>query len=421
MGSELRSLWHSHRWFLVTTGVTLAVLLLWLPIDFVLRQHDVVTPFGFNDFSAYTQAIDRWEAGEVIYVEDDVGGYHGSFLYPPVAALFLWPFTTFDFYTGAILFGASSLVLLWVGLEATARVLGYDPSLGERLVALPALFAFQPALRDFKWAQASTFLAAVLCFAFYAQERGEVGDGRLHRFASGALTTVGSTFKLFFATSGAHLLRDRVRLAGALLTAVFLAVVSVAAFGFENHLTYLDVLAWGKGWGGTTHPAIWDTSAAYRPLHVLQGWGMPVRVLGVAAVIGLALLGRRSHHHVARWSTFALGVAAIPLLAPTADSHDLVVLLLPAVILVAVEFEVPKGRPWLPVLAVLLVHLHRYVIEFAINTPAFVPAGSVLTEHAAWFQPAMWATFILVGLAAVRLLDAVFTADKWPVSGASRL
>lgn len=412
MERHLRTLWRSHLLFLLAVVVTLGVLLVWLPVDFVLREHDIVTPFGFNDFSAYAQAADRWQAGEVIYVEDDAGGFHGSFLYPPVALLAYLPFTTFDFYTGAILFGAVSFVLLWVGLEATVRVLGYDPSIGERLVALPALFAFQPVLRDFKWAQTATLLTAALCFAFYAHERGERGPvNRTYRVLSGILTTLGSAFKLFFATAGAHLLRDRVRLAGALGTAAVVGVTSLALFGIENHVTYLEVLTWGKGWGESSHPSIWDTSAAYRPLHVFGGWGMPMRVVGVLAIIALAIVGRRRHSDVARWSTFALGVAAVPLLAPTADTHDLAVLLLPAIILVAVEFDHPSGRPWLPVVAILLVHLHRYVVELLVNTPAWIPAGTFFTERAGWFQPAMWATFILVGLAALRLLDEIMEYD----------
>lgn len=413
MGSRLSTLWDDHPAFVALSALTLGLLLVWLPVDFVLRQHDLVTPFGFNDFSAYREAVGRWEAGEVIYVRDDAGGYHGSFLYPPIVAAFFVPLTSFDFYTGAILFSAISFVLLWVGLEATVRGLGYEPGLGERLIALPALFAFQPALRDFKWAQVSSLLAALLCFAFYTHELGDRdGASPIRRFASGALTTLASAFKLFYATSGAHLLRDRLRLAGALVAAAGLAVASVGLFGIDNHLAYLDVLAWGKGWGETDHPTLWDTSAAYRPLHVLGGFGMPARLIGIAAVVALALIGRRSGTRVARWTTFALGVAAIPLLAPTADTHDLVVLLLPAFILIAVEFEVPDGRPWLPVLAILAIHLHRYVVELLVNTPGWLPAGAFLTEHAGWFQPAMWATFVLVGLAAFRLLDEVLLEER---------
>ncbi|MFW6448449.1 MAG: glycosyltransferase family 87 protein [Halobacteriota archaeon] len=414
-----------HPAFALAVAVTMGLLLVWLPIDFVLRQHELVTPFGFNDFSAYVQAVDRWSAGEGIYVRDDAGGFHGSYLYPPVTLLAYLPFTTFDFYTGAILFGATSLVLLWVGLEAVVRVLGYRPTVGERLIALPALFAFQPALRDFKWAQTATLLAALLCFAFYAQELGSRrGGSRAVRFASGALTTLASSFKLFFATSGAHLLRDRDRLIGALSTAVGLAIASVAIFGVENHLTYLEVLTWGKGWGESLPPVLWDASAAYRPLYVFGGLGLPLRVLGVIAVIALALVGRRAGGHQARWSTFALGVAAVPLLAPRADSHDLVVLLLPAIILVAIEFDRPDGRAWVPVLAVLLLHLHRYVIELVIDPPAWLPAGAYLAANAGWFQPAMWATFLLVGLAAYRLAEAADLRSRGggrPSTGGDRL
>ncbi len=412
MRRRVLALARDHPVFAAIGALTAGILLFWLPIDFVLRQHDVVTPFGFNDFGAYTGAVDRWEAGEIIYEADEAGGYHGSYLYPPVTLLVFVPFATFDFYPGAILFSVVSLILLWVGLEAVVRRLGYAPGVGERLLGLVALLSFQPALRDFKWAQTASLLAAAFCFAFYCQELA-INDrlSRGYRLASGALTTLGSAVKLHYAPAGAHLLRDRYRLAGAFGMLGLLAIGSFWVFGLENHETYLDVLTWGKGWGERTPSALWDTSSAYYPLHVFGGVSLPLRALGVIAAIALAILGRRSDSRQARLSTFALGVAAIPILAPAADSHDLVLVLLPAVILTAVEFEHSDGRPWLPVLAVLLVHLHRYVIEVLINHPEWLPASEFVSANVAWFQPAMWGTFLLLGLAVYRLIEAADVAE----------
>jgi hypothetical protein len=395
--------------FVALSVLTVSVLVGWPAVDALLREIGLALPFGFNDYGAYSGALHRWRTGEAIYVRSEAGGYHGSYLYPPITLLLFVPFATVGFEAGAILFGVVSLVLCWTALAAVARVLGCDLAVEERLVLLVALFGFQPALRDFKWGQLSTLLTALLCFAFYAQERGAraVGAGRsarVARFLSGGLTTLASSAKLFVATAGAHLLRDRDRLAGALGLAVAMVVVSLALFGVEAHRSYLDVLLWGKGWGDHRPTYLWDTSAAYRPLAVLGGVGVAVRAVGVLGVVALTLATRGVERADVRRSTFALGVACVPLFAPRADLHDLVVLLLPAVILLAGELDRPGGVPSLPVLSVLFLHVHRYVLELAVAPPAWLPLAGAVRAHAAWLQPAAWATVLLAGLAAYRIV-----------------
>lgn len=400
-------MWTDRPGFVFLAGLTVVILVIWPAVDVYLRSIEVGIPFGYNDYGVYSTTLDRWLDGGSLYVRDDGGGFHGSYLYPPVTILLFYPFSFFDFHTAAILFGGISLLLLWVGLEAVARGLGYQLLIGERLVLLVALFGFHPALRDFKWAQLSTLLTALLCFAFYAQELGGADDrrGRVYRLTSGVMTTLGSAFKLFFATAGAHLLRDRDRLAGALGAAGLLLGLSIGIFGIETHRMYLEVLLWGKGWGPTRATYLWDTTAAYRPLHIVGRLALPLRVVGVFAVIGLTLAARHSDAPNARHATFALGVAAVPLLAPRADAHDLVVMLLPAVILLADELRRADGYPAIPVLTVLLFHLHRYGVELAVNPPSWLPASGFVSAHAPWFQPGLWATFLLVGLAAYRVAE----------------
>lgn len=400
--------------FVVLSAVTVATLAVWPAVDVHLRAVGLATPFGFNDYGAYSGAVSRWAAGDPIYVRNEGGGYHGSYLYPPITLALFAPFQAFEFTTAALLLGGLSLVLLWTALAAVARVLGCELLVSERLALLLVLFGFQPALRDFKWGQVSTLLTALLGFAFYAGELEAAADSdsdgrprRLYGYGSGALTALGSSVKLFYAPAGAHLLRDRRRLVGAVATATTLLAVSLAVFGVETHRTYLDVLLWGKGWGGSRPPELWDVAAAYRPLYALGGFGLPARFLGTLGVIGLALAARGSEGPTARRATFALGVAAVPLLAPRADTHDLVVALVPAVILLAVELDRPLGRPSIPVLAVLLFHLHRYGLGLALDPPGWLPpaAAAALSERAAWLQPGMWATFLLVGLAAYRVAE----------------
>lgn len=404
--SVARALWsrrRDHPWLVGLAILTAVVLGAWHVVDFYLRTHGWTTPMGFNDFGAYSGAVHRWTVGEPLSVPTDSGGYHGTYLYPPITVLVFYPFATLGFQPGAVVLGGLSLILLWVGLEAVATSLGAEFAVWERLALLVMLAGFQPALRDFKWAQISTLVAAGLCFACYTQELGADSSPRsaAFQYASGALTTLSSAFKLFVATAGAHLLRDRRRLLGALATAGLLGILSVAIFGLDAHRTYLDVLAWGKGWAASKPPAYWDLTAAYHPLHVAGDLALPLRAAGVLGVIALSLAARRATVAPARWATFALGVAAVPVLAPQAALNDLVVVVLPAVVLVAHELEHPRGVPWLPILSVLLVHVQPTVLHLLLREPGL----GGLSGAVAWLQPAAWGTLLLLGLAARRVAE----------------
>jgi hypothetical protein len=412
--SLVRRLWALRRdrpWLVALAALTLGVTLVWPLVDPLLnpafrREMSIGEAFAYYDFGAYSGGVDRWLDGGPIYLQGEEGGYRGSYLYPPVSLLFFAPFyviaetSTFD--VGATFLGAVSLVLLWVGIEAVVRELGYEFSLAERLLALVALFGFQPALFDFHMGQVGTALAAVLCFAFYAHERHRKTGSRFYGLLSGVLTTVGSGFKLFYATSGAHLLRSRARLVAAFGAAGGFAALSFVLFGVDIHLTYLDVLTWGKGWGEVPRaPQLWGP-AYYRPLYVLGSSALFVRLLGVLAVVGLTLAARDAP--VDR-ETFALGVAVIPLFAPVAYTQDLVVLLLPAIVLLATELERDAGWPVVPVLAVLLLHFHAYGLHFFTHPPGWLPLGDLIRTGAGWLQPGLWGTLLLVGLAVARVTE----------------
>lgn len=420
--SVSRRLWELRRerpLFVVLAVVTVLSVVLWPAADALLNRYDVVhiSSYGFNDFGAYSNAVDNWLSGEEpIYTENEDGGFHGSYLYPPHVLPLFYPFTQLDFFVGAVLFGLFSLFLFWVGVEAVIGELGVELAVTERIVLMFALFGFHPALWDFKWGQVSTLLAALLCFAFYTHERGNSGNPG-NQYVSGILTALASSVKLFVAPSGAHLLRNRRRLSAALGTAVLCFGGSLLVFGVDAHRLYLDVLRWGKGWGTAQRPpADWET-AYYRPMYLIDQifeslgiplpnvWMIAITALGIVGVIGLVVATRprgAGNTSTARLA-FALGVAVVPLLAPRAYTHDLVLLVLPAVVLLAVEFERDDGLPWLPVLAVLLVHFHSVGLKLLIDL-----LGS---SWAVLLQPGAYGTYLLVGLATVRLVEHVPTTD----------
>jgi hypothetical protein len=419
------------------TLLTLAVFLVYPFVDWYLRPAVAVPlcnpEFCFNDYGAYSGGVFRWLNGGEIYQRMN-GSFHGTYLYPPVTLLYFAVFQGVAFELSGWLMAALGVGLLWVGLVAAIELLGLGLSWPERVLLVWPVLGFQPVLYTIKLGQVSILLAALQTFALVGllSERRLRGRDRSTReraagLLSGAFATLGSAFKVFYAPSGAHLLRSRRRLAGAVGTAGLLAAVSVAVFGVATNLRFLEVLAWGKGWGAALPPWYWH-AGYYKPLVAVSELSptvsIAVRAVVLVGIIGLSLAARDGDADLA---TYALGVVAIPFLAPTAYTHDFVVLLPAVVVLVAVEFRraragpaaaswswLARPRPWLPVLALLLLNLQAYGLKLAVD---HLPAGAPWDTIAGLtivLQPALWGNLALLGLAAHRVAAS---SERLPVGG----
>lgn len=418
--SVLAALWSLRKrrpGFVALSLVTLAAFVVYPVIDYWLRANGFPSPFGFYDWGAFSSGVSHWQAGEPIYVQDGNGSYHGSYLYPPFALLVFLPFVElFPFREGAMVWGAFSVGLLWLAVQAMVAALDTDVSLhpGERLLLLPALLGFQPLLLSLKLGQTAGFQGGLVCLAAAAMLRGlpvARGRARLARLASGAVTAFVGMAKLPYATAGAHLLADRERLAGAVGAGVAVLAVSVLVFGVGYHQEYVDVLRWGAERGASTRvPSLW-LPPYYRPIHWLPH-ATTLRYLAVAAVaLGAALAVD------ADLEVFALGAAGVPLLAPVTYAYYFVPALAAVVLLVATELRRPGGLPWVPVLGAGLVgfhspglwlltqHLHKYVPYVIDLTP--VVDFVIHLRPLFWAQPGLWGNLLLVGLAGVRVAQAV--------------
>ena len=447
--SRLWALRDDRPLFVAVSVVALAYFAAWPFLDWTLRSIGVAPSFTYWDWGALSGGVVHWYAGEVVYRSGE-WGYHGSYLYPPVYlllfapfvelqqvdALTLLPFASGGFQVGATLWLLCSMLLLWIGLQSAVTALGcrLDPS--DRFLLLWPLLGFQPLLYSVKMGQTSVFLAGVLCLAFVAHERGrrpqdegeaasDQGAGRgdaarrASRFASGALTVLASAMKPFYAVSGAHLLRDRDRLLGAVGAFVALAAFSLAVFGPDLHAAFVEVLRWGKGWGGVPNPPWLWHAGYYQPFYSVADLTptLPLVLRGFGAV-GIVVLSLAARETGADRETFALGIAAIPLLAPQPTTLSFVVLLPAAVVLLALEFERGRqGRPWLPVLALWLVNVHAYGLKLIVNhLPAWLPFQDVLVQASPVLQAGAWGNLILVGLAAYRVAEHVPAVHVWELA-----
>ncbi|WP_436932127.1 glycosyltransferase 87 family protein [Halosimplex halobium] len=434
--SLLQRLWARRRErpaLVAFAALLLASLLAYPAVDWWLRATtEFASNFRFGDFGAYTGAVDRWGAGEPLYRRTDDGGFWGTYLYPPVVVLLFWPFEALlAFRDGAIAWLLASGIFLWTGLQALVAALGYDLRWSERLGLAWLIAGFHPALLTAKLGQAALFMGGLLAVAGAALVR----DGRSRRptdeptdaglwdrplaLLAGAATAVVGVVKFAYAPVGGHLLHDRRRLVGALLVVPPVAWLSVRFFGIGAHLTYLDVLRWGvsQGGDGARSPTLW-LAPYYKPL----AWVLAAQALRVVASAGIAGLAALAPPR-ARRTVFALGVAAFPLVTPQTYTYYFVALLPAAVVLLAGELD-RDGYPELVLLGVLLLHAHAYGLRFLVVTlPNAVPAFEALRPVYLLLQPGLWGNAVLVGLAAVRVVQTTelseLAADLLPVGNTS--
>ncbi|MEF8857696.1 MAG: glycosyltransferase 87 family protein [Halolamina sp.] len=296
----------------------------------------------------------------------------------------------------------SSLVV-----DALVRAAGYEPARYETALLGVALLGFQPLLLSVKLGQTAGLLAGMLSFAGAAalsscedptvvdDEDSGIAVRRRAAVLSGALTALVGLVKLPYAPASAHLLTDRRRLLGGIAAGLALVGLSLAVFGLETNATYLDVLRWGATDGLERRPPTLWLPPYYRPFYLVDSavgrqFALALRVVLAGGIAALAV--RRGGDDAA---TFAFGAAAVPLLAPQTYTYYLVALVPAALALLPRELR-GGGSPSLPVLAVLLAHLHAYGLKLLV---------SVLSESwlLALLQPGLWGNLLLVGVAGWRI------------------
>lgn len=399
--AQLRKLRDDHPAFVAVATLLVAFHLAYPAVDWWLRAAEIAPAFDFWDFGAYRSGVERWRAGEPLYAQNENGGYHGSFLYPPVALLLFIPFVG---SFGPAAWVLASALLLWVGMVGVVETLVGRRSWGQRLLLGWFLCGFQPLVLASKMGQTAAFMSGLLCLAFVALERG--AGSRPARIASGAFTGLVGVVKLAYAPVGAHLLADRDRFVGAVAAGVGLAALSLLVFGVESHRRYVEVLAWGVRQGGTTRsPALW-LAPYFGPLAGLD-IALAVRLGGSLVVATYAVCAESADRTV-----FALGVAAFPLLTPLAYTYYFVALLPAAAILIHDELE-RDGRPVVPTLGLGLLSVHAYGLYAITNgLPELLPAVASVPGIYFLLQPGLWGCVLLTGTAFVRVGESV-SLPKW--------
>ena len=384
---QLLALRDERPYFVAVSLIALVALGTYPAVDWYLRLLDIAPRFGFWDFGAYSAATERWTAGESLYVQNEDGGYHGSYLYPPVALLAFAPFLlTLPFRPAALLWTVVTVSLCWIAIQRLAAILGASFHPAERLALLPVVVGFHPLLLSVKLGQTAAALGALLSLAASESLRGR-------SYLSGALTACCGVIKLPYAPAGAHLLDNRYRFVGAVAGGLSLLCLSLLVFGVDAHRTFIEVLAWGISEGSTARsPTIW-LPPYYRPLYGVP-YSLAIRVAASLAIVVGVLRAEGAVREVT-----ALGFAAVPLLAPLTYAYYFAAALPAVVLLVAAELDRPAGRPTIPVVGLLLLQFHSYGLRgLGAVVPEWIPAVLL--------QPGLYGNLLVVGLAGARVAAA---------------
>lgn len=393
------------------SAFTLVSLAVFPFVELALQQADVAHGFTFFDFRwAFYEAGERLLEGKPLY-----GPHQNPYVYPPFVAFVFAPFALLAPAVANIAWDLFSLGVLLLGIFTLLRACDAEPRGAERVAFVYGVLGFFPTILWLKAGQVSGLLTGLLCFAVAFHQRGLIASGdasRMSAVASGVTTTLASSMKPFYAVSGAHLLNNKYRFAGAVGMAAILAVASLALFGIDLHVEYIEVLIHGKdaweqqsGYPGGLRGAPTDWGPAYfAPLHVLGDLALYVRGVFVAGVATLALASRRVADPRVETSVLCLGLAAIPIASPIPDLYAVNVLVPVILVTLITEFRRSDGVPVVPVLALLFIHVHAYTLGFLAGFGwKYVPALEVLTPVLPVLQPAMWGVFLLLGLHVTRV------------------
>lgn len=380
-------------------GLFLLPIFLYIPINLALLSVGMVE-LRLNDFGAYYNAAVRWlhsaplyqTTQEVSTLEAQISG-DMPYLYPPIFVLIFVPFTFLPPVISGVVWNLTTLMFLIWSVSKLVSTFEVDIHRNERLLLYLAVASFAPTITWMKLGQVSGLVAGLLCLS------GATLRSNRHEL-SGVLTTLGSIVKPFYATSGAHLLRQRRRFISAVITCTGIILLGLLIFGIDTHLEYVGVLREGKGWETAVGPSDWNATH-FNPFHILGPLEHLLRAIIILGTAGLALYSNKTETPIEY--IFALGVSIIPFAGPTTNTLVLSAVI-PAILMVSL-YELENGEQFPKILAfsALLIHIHPYTIEFLSKFgPQIYPPLKILTPVIPLLQPALYGMVLLVGYLAYR-------------------
>ena len=331
----------------------------------------VAADSAFVDFAqSYTAASHLARGGELLDAAASA-----PLVYPPLFYLAMRPFTWLPFHASALAWLALGQGLLLATAALLLRGRAAEPA---RLVALLALVAlFQPLVETLYLGQANVLVLALVTLGWWGARTDRPW---LAAVPLGVAVHVTPQFGLPIAAL-VWLGQRGVGYRAAAVAAAGVAV-GVAAVGPAAHLDWaravLAMPAYPHAWtlNITPHAALHRLLDGALDARVVEPLALGVSIVIVGAV-AYALRGRPAPGTPAFDRAFGLAVAAVPLVAPIAEEHHLVVLLLPLALLLLAPDATPWAHVALIAAAVLLGARSSLEGVAALEAPALLLTGKL--------------------------------------------
>lgn len=323
--------------------IVASTILLVLAINIIVHNLQFYSSVTTTDLGQDYHAASALRAGNSIY---DGINHH-----VPFVAVLSTPLTFMEFRTAFILWGALSIVLLFVCIFIVAR--GLELKLGLWWLILPGMMlSWYPFVAHVALGQWSLIIATLIFGAWLAMKKGKDNS-------AGLLLGVAAAIKLFPGIFGLYLLVQRRWRALAFMMLAFSSctLVSLAVVGFNDFraFIYSDILSNSSNfvryplnhslWGMTYR--LFTSNGYVAPLIDAPAIAHAVTTLLCLMICGVLFLGtRRTVNEHAKDIAYSATAVAMLIISPLTWQHALVILVLPFGILFVLSNAInsPKMR-----------------------------------------------------------------------------
>lgn len=388
------------------TRFEMFVLLCWLAFVtlpfgvLLLKLTGIADGTNFYDFGAYYNAGERMVNGYPLY--DWTTTYPGvtdlpnspdRYLYAPIISLLFAPFTFLPYEISALAWASISTFVYISGITVFLRSFDTEMSLKEWLVIWSSALGFGPFVVTFISGQITAIVTGLLCISAASLH----SENRYSSKNAGAILAIPVAVKAYYAPVCAPLLREKRRFFAGASAVTALIVASLVVFGIDTMVSYVELLANGKGWGEAVDPPkVWNIND-FHPFYYFGNTGYVLRGVLLSMIAIVSYRSRQYGFKYVDLYVFSLGLLGIVLGAPTLATSGVIVL---APVILFLLVTTYRSRPAISVLVLisaLLIHVHPYTTEFL--TSVLLPgiqAQAIAAMLVPAVQPAVWGILLLL-------------------------
>jgi len=209
------------------------------------------------------------------------------YLYAPLISLLFAPFAYLPYGVSTLSWVSLSVLAYLSGITVFLRSLNIEIPRKHWLVIWIGVLGFGPFVVTFIAGQITAIVTGLFCVAGASLHR------RNDSGSSGVILAIPAAIKAYYAPVCAPLLRERRHLFTAASAMAALVVGGLLIFGVDTTISYLRVLADGKGWGdGTGSPNMWNIND-FHPFYYFGDISYVFRGVILSIIVAVSYQSRR--------------------------------------------------------------------------------------------------------------------------------